>query len=87
MSAHYRKASSVTLKEAIIVVIIEHFLAMNTDYFRLALKCNSGKGAKKRIKVPCDFDYAEKLGLKNGFTQDFGTASESFIPPFNCEGV
>ena len=32
-------------------------------------------------------DYAEKLGLKNGFTQDFGTASESFIPPFNCEGV
>lgn len=32
-------------------------------------------------------DYAEKLGLKNGFTQDFGTASESFIPPFDCEGV
>ncbi len=32
-------------------------------------------------------DYAEKLGLKNGFTQDFGTASESFIPPFNCEGI
>jgi putative pyruvate formate lyase activating enzyme len=32
-------------------------------------------------------DYAEKLGLKNGFTQDFGTASESFIPPFNLEGI
>ena len=32
-------------------------------------------------------DYAEKLGLKNGFTQDLGTASESFIPPFDCEGV
>ena len=32
-------------------------------------------------------DYAEKLGLKNGFTQDFGTAEESFIPPFDCEGV
>lgn len=32
-------------------------------------------------------NYAEKLGLKNGFTQDFGTAVESFIPPFNCEGV
>lgn len=31
--------------------------------------------------------YAERLGLKNGFTQDFGTAKESFIPPFNCEGV
>lgn len=32
-------------------------------------------------------DYAEKLGLKNGFTQDFGTASESFIPPFDLTGV
>ena len=32
-------------------------------------------------------DYAEKLGLKNGFTQEFGTASESFIPPFDNTGV
>lgn len=32
-------------------------------------------------------DYAEKIGLKNGFIQDFGTAKESFIPDFNCEGV
>jgi putative pyruvate formate lyase activating enzyme len=31
--------------------------------------------------------YAEKLGLKNGFTQDLGTASESFIPPFDLTGV
>ncbi|MBR5452145.1 MAG: glycoside hydrolase N-terminal domain-containing protein [Clostridia bacterium] len=36
-------------------------ITMDTDYFRLALKCNSGKGSKKRIKVPCDFDYNEKL--------------------------
>ena len=32
-------------------------------------------------------DYAERLGLKNGFTQEFGTAKDSFIPPFNCDGV
>lgn len=32
-------------------------------------------------------DYAERLGLKNGFTQDFGTAEESFIPPFDNSGV
>ena len=32
-------------------------------------------------------DYAEKLGLKNGFIQDFGTASESFIPPFDGSGI
>ena len=32
-------------------------------------------------------EYAEKLGLKNGFTQEFGTAKESFIPPFDGEGL
>jgi putative pyruvate formate lyase activating enzyme len=32
-------------------------------------------------------DYAERLGLKNGFTQEFGTASESFIPPFDNTGL
>ena len=32
-------------------------------------------------------DYAEKLGLKNGFNQEFGTASESFIPPFDNTGI
>lgn len=31
--------------------------------------------------------YAEKLGLKNGFTQDFGTAKESFIPLFDNTGI
>ncbi len=28
-------------------------------------------------------EYAEGLGLKNGFSQEFGTASESFIPDFD----
>ena len=32
-------------------------------------------------------DYAERLGLANGFTQEFGTASESFIPPFDGSGI
>lgn len=32
-------------------------------------------------------DYAAKLGLINGFTQDFGTANESFIPPFDNTGI
>lgn len=31
--------------------------------------------------------YAEKIGLKNGFTQDFGTAEESFIPSFDNTGI
>ena len=32
-------------------------------------------------------DYADKIGLKNGFIQEFGTAKESFIPPFDNTGV
>lgn len=32
-------------------------------------------------------DYAISLGVENGFIQDEGTAAESFIPDFNCEGV
>lgn len=32
-------------------------------------------------------EYALKIGLKNGFTQEFGTALDSFIPPFDLSGV
>ncbi len=32
-------------------------------------------------------DYALSLGIRNAFIQEGETASESFIPPFDCEGV
>ena len=32
-------------------------------------------------------DYAVKIGVKNGFVQEYGTASESFIPTFDLSGV
>jgi putative pyruvate formate lyase activating enzyme len=32
-------------------------------------------------------DYAINLGVENGFIQEGETASESFIPEFNGEGV
>lgn len=32
-------------------------------------------------------DYALSLGVENGFIQEGETASESFIPSFNCEGI
>ncbi len=32
-------------------------------------------------------DFAIDLGVENGFIQEGGTASESFIPPFTLEGV
>ena len=37
------------------------FIVMYTDYFRMAVKCSSGKGGAKRLKAPSDFDYSEKL--------------------------
>lgn len=32
-------------------------------------------------------DYCIALGIENGFIQEGEVASESFIPPFDCEGV
>ena len=32
-------------------------------------------------------NYADRLGICHGFSQDFGTAAESFIPPFDNTGV
>ena len=32
-------------------------------------------------------DYAVELGVENGFIQEGGTAEESFIPAFDCEGI
>lgn len=32
-------------------------------------------------------ECAEKAGVRRGFTQERGTAAESFIPRFDCEGI
>ena len=32
-------------------------------------------------------DYAISLGVENGFIQEGETCSESFIPPFDLEGI
>ena len=32
-------------------------------------------------------DFAAELGVTQGFYQEGRTAMESFIPPFDCEGV
>lgn len=52
----------------------------------------------KNMKAPLDrrvtsaeyrelVEYAANLGIKNAFIQDGGSASESFIPPFDLSGV
>ena len=32
-------------------------------------------------------DFADRIGIENGFMQEEGTAAESFIPPFDYEGI
>lgn len=32
-------------------------------------------------------DFADRIGIENGFMQEDGTAAESFIPPFDYEGI
>jgi putative pyruvate formate lyase activating enzyme len=32
-------------------------------------------------------DFAVRIGVENGFIQEGDTAKESFIPPFDNEGV
>ena len=32
-------------------------------------------------------DFAIDLGIEQGFVQEGGTAEESFIPDFGCQGV
>ena len=32
-------------------------------------------------------NYALELGLENGFIQDEGANTISYVPKFNCEGV
>ncbi len=32
-------------------------------------------------------DFAMNIGIENAYIQEGGTADESFIPPFDCEGV
>ena len=32
-------------------------------------------------------NYAIEIGIENGFIQEGETASESFIPAFDCEGI
>lgn len=48
-------------------------------------------GALSRRVTHAEYDelvsYAIRLGVKNAFIQEWGTADESFIPPFDLEGV
>lgn len=59
-------------------------------YFSLMSQFTPNKDAKPPLDRPVSREeyrellrYAEKLGVKNAFTQEFGCADESFIPPFD----
>ena len=41
----------------------------------------------KPIEYKLVLNHFQKIGLKNGFMQSLDSADESYIPPFNLEGV
>ena len=51
----------------------------------------SGYDNLERRVFPSEYDalcdYADKLGIKNAYTQEGDSAKESFIPDFDFEGV
>ena len=63
-------------------------------YFSLMNQFTPMPGAKpplnRRVTV-AEYEefvsYADRLGVKNAFIQEFGCAEESFIPPFDYTGV
>lgn len=55
-------------------------VCQNGKYPELSLSVDEGE--YERL-----VDYAVELGVENGFIQEGESASESFIPDFDCEGV
>ena len=54
--------------------------------------CENAAFAELKERVdPRDYerlvDYAVKIGVENGFTQEGEASSESFIPDFDCDGI
>ncbi len=75
---------------------VKHLLDAYGDdiYISLMNQYTPMKGQKPPLNRPVSHaeyyelcDYAVKKGLKNGFIQEWGTAEESFIPPFDNTGV
>jgi len=66
----------------------------NSVYFSLMNQFTPTNDAKPPLNRPVSREeyrelvsYAERLGVKNAFVQEFGTADSSFIPNFDMTGI
>ena len=67
-------------------------MKLNTVWEDLLKECNVKKYPELNRKITDReydevVDFAIDIGIENGFIQEGETASESFIPEFDCEGV
>ncbi len=71
-----------TYRNDIYVSIMNQYTPMPNVADHPSLNCRISSEEYDRI-----VDYAIHIGIENGFIQEGETASESFIPPFDCEGI
>ena len=71
-----------TYKNDIYVSIMNHFTPLaNAD---LPQELNRRVTTQEYEKI---LSFGERIGIEQGFYQEGETAEESFIPPFDCEGI
>ncbi len=71
-----------TFKNDIYVSIMNQYTPLSQVSGIPALNRRITNGEYEKI-----VDYAIRIGIENGFIQEGKTASESFIPAFDCEGL
>lgn len=71
-----------TFKNDIYVSIMNQYTPLSQVSGVPRLNRRISAGEYRRI-----VDYAIRIGMENGFIQEGETASESFIPAFDCEGI
>lgn len=71
-----------TYKNDIFISIMNQYTPMSQVADHIYLKERVKKKDYNEL-----IDFAVDIGVENGFVQEGETAKESFIPPFNCEGV
>lgn len=88
LPGHVREAKHVveylyrTYGDQIYISLMNQYTPIRTDFADKNLNRRVTKREYQRL-----LDFAVELGVTNGFCQEGATASESFIPAFNYEGV
>lgn len=69
-------------KNDIYVSIMNQYTPLECSSLPQEIKCRVTAEEYKKI-----LSFGERIGIEHGFYQEGETADESFIPPFDCEGI